>query len=91
MARGWESKAVEDQQAEAARKVEQSNYKPLSAVELARRERVESLRLSQSQLREQLGRARSEAQRQRLASALQQLEAELAQLQSHSRQEDSRG
>lgn len=81
MARGWESKAVEDQQAEAARKVEQSHFKPLSAAELARRERVESLRLAQSQLREQLDRARSEAQRQRLASALQQLDAEITELQ----------
>lgn len=81
MARGWESKAVEDQQAEAARKAEQSNFKPLTAAEQAQRERLESLLLTQSQLREQLDRARSEAQRQRLTGALQQLEAEIAQLQ----------
>ena len=91
MARGWESKAVEDQQAEAARKVEQSNFKPLTAAELARRERLESLRLAQSQLREQLDRVRAEAQRQRLASALAQLEAELVQLQELVTPEDSRG
>ena len=91
MARGWESKAVEDQQAEAARKVEQSNFKLLSAAELARRERLESLRLAQSQLREQLDRVRAEAQRQRLASALQQLETEITELQEPVTPEDSRG
>jgi predicted nuclease with TOPRIM domain len=91
MARGWESKAVEEQQAEAARRAEQSNFKPLSPAELARRERLESLRLSQSRLREQLDRARSEAQRQRLASALQQLEAEITQFEQPATQEDSHG
>jgi len=91
MARGWESKAVEDQQAEAVRKAEQSYFKPLSAAELAQHERLESLRLAQSQLREQLARARSEVQRQRWASALRQLEVEITQCQQPAKQEDSRG
>lgn len=78
MARGWESKAIEDQQAEAAQRTAQADFKPLAPNELALRERLESLRLSQSQLREQLTRARTDAQRQRLNQSLQQLEDELA-------------
>jgi hypothetical protein len=91
MARGWESKAVEDQQAEAAQKSAQSNFRPLSAAALARRERLESLRLAQSRLQEQFKRARSEAQQQWLANSLQQLEEEVAQLLESSTQEKTHG
>ena len=80
MARGWESKAVEDQQAEAARRAEQRDFRLLSSAEVALEQRRESLRLTQSRLREQFERARSAAHRQQLVDALQQLEAELAQL-----------
>lgn len=80
MARGWESKAIEDQQAEAVRAAEQKLFTPLTPADLARKQRRESLQLSGSQLREQLQRARTDEQRRRLADALQQLEIELAQL-----------
>lgn len=80
MARGWESKAIEEQQAEAARAAEQQSFRPLTPEALARKQRQESLQLSRSQLREQLQRARSDAHRRRLEEALQQLETELAQL-----------
>lgn len=79
MARGWESKAVEEQQAEAARVVEQQSFRPLTPEALARKQRQESLQLSRSQLREQLQRARTDVQRRRLEEALRQLETELAQ------------
>lgn len=79
MARGWESKAIEDQQAEAVRAAEQKHFMPLTPADLARKQRRESLQLSGSQLREQLQRARTDEQRRRLADALQQLEIELAQ------------
>ncbi len=80
MARGWESKAIEEQQAEAARRAEQRDFRPLTSTELAQQQRLESLRLMQSQLREQCARARSAAHREQLADALRQLEAEMAQL-----------
>jgi hypothetical protein len=80
MARGWESKAIEEQQAEAARATEQQSFRPLTPEAMARKQRQESLQLARSQLREQLQRARTDAQRRRLEEALQQLETELAQL-----------
>lgn len=80
MARGWESKAIEDQQAEALRAAEQKRFTPLTPEELARKQRLESLQLSRSQLREQWQRARTAVQRRRLEDALQQLETDLAQL-----------
>ena len=80
MARGWESKAIEEQQAEAARAAEQKSFRPLTPEALARKQRQESLQLSRSQLREQLQCARNDAQRRWLENALQQLETELAQL-----------
>ncbi len=80
MARGWESKAIEEQQAEAARAAEQKSFTPLTPAALAHQQRRESLQLARSQLREQLQRARTEAQRRWLETSLQQLETELAQL-----------
>jgi hypothetical protein len=80
MARGWESKAIEEQQAEAGRESARTPFIKRTPAELARQERQESLRLSRSQLREQLQRARNETQRRWLSSALEQLETELAQL-----------
>ncbi|MBI1765399.1 MAG: hypothetical protein HYR56_28620 [Acidobacteria bacterium] len=80
MARGWESKAIEEQQAEAARGAEQKSFTPLTPEELVHQQRRENLQLSRSQLREQLQGARNDAQRRWLENALQQLEAELAQL-----------
>lgn len=79
MARGWESKAVEDQMAEAeARKLAAATPK-LSATEIARREKIAALQLSRSHLLEQLSRVRSEAHKQMLERALADIEAQLAQ------------
>ncbi len=81
MARGWESKAVEAQLEEAERAAQESSaYRPLSAEMLARAQKCESLRLLRSRLREQLQRARSDAQRQMLEKSLADLELELADL-----------
>ena len=80
MARGWESKAVEEQQAEAARPSEQRTFQSLTPSEQAHRERLASLRLSQSQLRQQLERARHAAHRQQLTHALQELETAIRHL-----------
>ncbi|MFN7946683.1 MAG: hypothetical protein U0Z53_15130 [Blastocatellia bacterium] len=79
MARGWESKAVEDQM-EEARRAQTGRPTALSPEEIALRQRRETLRLTRSQLNEQMSRARSDAHRQRLAESLAEIDRQLAEL-----------
>jgi hypothetical protein len=72
MARGWESKAVEDQQQEAERRRAQSRIRESSATD--RRRTVE---LARAQTVSQLALARTPAQREALQRALADLEAQL--------------
>ena len=76
MARGWESKSIEDQQAEAERAVAETKRAPLTA----KQQRRETLQLSRSQLQSQLEHVRHETHRQMLNGSLQALDKELAQL-----------
>ena len=78
MARGWESKSVEDQIAEAEERKRATAAPKLSATEMADRERSANLQLARSRLREQLSRARSEAHKQMLERALADIEAQLS-------------
>lgn len=80
MARGWESKAVEDQLEEMARAKQEAAAVPQSPESIVLKMKRESLRLTRSQLQEQLQNARSEAHRQRLEQSLQAVEAELSSL-----------
>ena len=80
MARGWESKAVEDQLEEAARARETAARPVLTPELIERQQRRESLSLLRSRLLDQLQKAHSEAQRQRLKQTLAELEAQLAAL-----------
>jgi hypothetical protein len=73
MARGWESKAIEDQQAEAERKAD-LNGTPKEASATDRRRTLE---LARTQLVAQLQLARTETQRQTLQTALDDLERRL--------------
>ena len=77
MARGWESKSVEDQIAEAEERKRAAVAPKLSAAEIVDRERIANLQLAQSRLREQLSRVRSEAHKQMLERALTDIEAQL--------------
>lgn len=77
MARGWESKSVEDQIADAEEGKRASVTPKLSAEEIAQRERLANLHMARSRLREQLSRARSEAHQQRLKLALADIKAQL--------------
>ena len=77
MARGWESKSVEDQIAEAEERKRAAAAPKLSAAEIEQRERIANLQLARSRLREQLSRARSEAHKQMLERALTDIEAQL--------------
>jgi hypothetical protein len=81
MARGWESKAVEEQMNELGTRPAEKGlaYDPSPAVR-ARRERLETLRLSHARALEQLKRATTPAHRAMLERALSALEAEMAEL-----------
>lgn len=79
MARGWESKSVEAQQDEAA----EPNQPPkarLTGEERDRLRKIESLRLSLENVRQQLGRAHQARHRAVLDAAMVELEERIQQL-----------
>lgn len=78
MARGWESKAVEDQIEEKARK--QTTHETKTAEELELDRRLASLNLSRSRLLQQLETARTPAHRQMLQNGLKAIEQEIEEL-----------
>ncbi len=81
MARGWESKAVADQQEEADERARRDALTAaMSPAERARRERIESLKLSRARTLEQLERATRPAHREMLNRTLRSLEAEMDEL-----------
>jgi hypothetical protein len=73
MARGWESKSVEDQQADAAEKPGPERV-VLTAQEAARQRELESLRLSRQNILEQLERAHDPRHRHMLEESLAELQ-----------------
>ena len=75
MARGWESKSVEDQQHEAERRRDENRNRESSATD--RRRTVE---LARAQTVSLLARARTPAQREALERALADLDAQLRQV-----------
>lgn len=79
MARGWESKSVEDQQEERER-AKREAVRPRSTESPETRHKRESLQLMRSRLIEQVASSRSDAHRQMLEHSLQAVEAELADL-----------
>ncbi len=80
MARGWESKAVEDQMEEVRQKKPNANHTALSHQDVAVRHRRESLRLARSHLTGQLARARSDHHRLMLNHSLEEIDRQLAAL-----------
>ncbi|HEY0097566.1 MAG TPA: hypothetical protein VGB76_01320 [Pyrinomonadaceae bacterium] len=84
MARGWESKAVEDQIQEAEERARRAAEPPVdeSPAARARRERLETLRLSRSRTLSQLEQATRRPHREMLQRTLRALETEIEELQS---------
>ncbi|HJR07407.1 MAG TPA: hypothetical protein VJ842_09135 [Pyrinomonadaceae bacterium] len=82
MARGWESKAVEDQIQEAEERARRASETPLdeSPEARTRRERLETLRLSRARTLDQLERATNRAHREMLGRTLRALETEIGEL-----------
>jgi hypothetical protein len=80
MARGWESKAVESQLEEKeARDPDTRPFEDSPEIR-ARRERLESLRLSRARTLEQLEAAKAEAHREMLKRTLIALERAMSEL-----------
>jgi len=76
VARGWESKSVEDQQAAASTQVESKQR--LTPEQLALRQERESLQLSRRRIVQQLQSVQNPRHRQMLESALSDLDSRLA-------------
>lgn len=76
MARGWESKSVEDQLEERER-AKREAVAPVSTEAPEYRQRRETLQLTRSQLLNQIKAARSDAHRQMLERSLRAIDEEL--------------
>lgn len=76
MARGWESKSVEDQLEERER-AKREAAAPVSTEAPEYRQRRETLQLTRSQLLNQIKTARSDAHRQLLERSLRAIQEEL--------------
>lgn len=79
MARGWESKSVEDQQSQAAFPGPKPGPRP-SPDQLARQRQHQGLLLSRARVVQQMEAAKNAQHRQMLAAALDDLDARLARL-----------
>jgi hypothetical protein len=78
MARGWESKSVEEQQAAATTKGELKQQ--LTAQQIARKQEEEAIHLSRRCVLQQLKSVQNPRHRQMLESALSELDARLARM-----------
>jgi hypothetical protein len=76
MARGWESKSVEEQQSEAALR-KQPSSKRLSTLEAVRVRQLEGLRLSRQRVVQQLQNAHDQRLHQMLEQALADLDRKI--------------
>ena len=80
MARGWESKAVEDQQEAAAQRKAAASAPDVSGHEAARRQEGDALRLSRARVLADLQVACRPAHRGMLEQALADIDAKIAAL-----------
>jgi hypothetical protein len=78
MARGWESKSVEEQQAAAS--VQAESKQRLTPEQAARKRQEEAIDLSRRHILQQLQTVQNHRHRQMLESALSELDARLARL-----------
>jgi hypothetical protein len=78
MARGWESKSVEEQQSAASTKGESKQR--LTAQQAARKQQEEAIHLSRRRVLQQLQLVQNPRHRQMLESALSDLDAKLARM-----------
>lgn len=81
MARGWESKAIEAQQAEASERTTALRTK-MTPQQAARKRQIDGLILSRQRVRQQLAEAPDPRHRQMLEGALAELERRIHDLQA---------
>lgn len=79
MARGWESKSVEEQQSQA-NSASTKVRGPLTAEQMAKERKQQGLMLARHRILQQLEMARNPRHREMLHGALADLDAQLAQL-----------
>ncbi|MDX1980323.1 MAG: hypothetical protein SFV51_08640 [Bryobacteraceae bacterium] len=78
MARGWESKSVEEQMDAAEQRARERATPQFSAEEIAAKARRDSLLLDRKRIEQDLARARHPRHREMLQQALAHLDARLA-------------
>jgi len=78
MARGWESKGIEDQQAEARERHSSSLKKLCSPQDIAEQKRLDDLKLSRSRILQQLEATQNPNYRKSLEAALADLDHRLS-------------
>jgi len=79
MARGWESKSVEEQQAEA-RTIRDPSQPKLTPSQIRKKQRIESLTLSRKRVEQQLAAAHEPRHQEMLRRALADLDAQIRQI-----------
>jgi hypothetical protein len=82
MARGWESKSVEDQLSAAEARRETKSEPALTELDLERQRRKKGLLLERVRLTRELADARHERHRELLRRSLEHVEAELAEFEA---------
>jgi hypothetical protein len=80
MARGWESKSVEEQVQEHQQKKEENTKKQLTAEQVESRRKREVLLLSRSRVQKDLQASRNPRHRDQLNNALADLDSQIAAL-----------
>jgi hypothetical protein len=80
MARGWESKSVEEQVQEHQQKKEENRKKQLTPEQVESRRKREVLLLSRSRVQKDLQASQNPRHRDQLNSALADLESQIAEL-----------
>jgi hypothetical protein len=78
MARGWESKGIEEQQAEAREARFSSNRKVRTPEEIAKQQAIDAFRLCRSRILQQLETTQNPAYRKTLEAALSDLDRKLS-------------
>ncbi len=83
MARGWESKSVEEQQNQSLQKpLTQEDKDRLSRLKADKMRQIQALQLNRARIREQLERSSNDRYKELLNRELEHLEKELKQLES---------
>lgn len=82
MARGWESKSVEEQQNQAQQTVSQDEKDALKRQDAEKMRKIQALKLNRARIREQIERSTNDRYKELLGRELDHLEQELKQLEA---------